>query len=785
MSSWEVQTTKAVVDVSADICPYKGLEYFDCNREDPKYFFGREELTDQLIDRVRQDNFLAILGASGSGKSSVLRAGLLHQLQLGRKLSGSDRWQVCIFFPGEHPLENLALAFMEPDLPRLERAEQLGKAEGLIKEGAEGLRRLVLSGESPRTLLAIDQFEELFTLCGDICERERFLDCLLGALERVGDRLCLVLAMRADFFGKCVEREYSGLAKQIQRGLIPVPPMSGEQLRQAIVKPARRVGLEVEPELIEKAIADVEGSPGSLPLLQYALRELWQQSTSNQLKLATYIQLGGIGGTLDQRATEVYQALEPLQQEAVKHIFLALTRLGEGTEDTRRRVVKRDLVTAKHPEALVEGTIQILAGEKLVVTSQLTEKGSQLGGMAVIDVAHEALIRHWKLLRGWLRENREFLSQQRQIEAAAVEWRDRAKKRDYLLQGKRLKEARNFQKHQVERFPLSEVARELINRSIKQRRFDYFQYLIAFLVIPLIGSGIFAKEALLYNYRKTLDSCQVEEKCVGRKEALEALVKAGRKINRFNLENADLENADLRRANLTGADLRGANLTRTDLTGANLTRTDLTGANLTRADLTGANLTRADLSEAHLTGADLTGAHLSQAYLSEADLTGANLRGADLTGAHLSQAHLRGADLTGAHLSQAHLRGADLTGADLTGAHLRRANLSQAHLTGAHLSEADLRRANLIGADLTGANLRGAYLRRANLRRAYLRGAYLTGAHLSQAHLTGVYYFGADLTGAKNLTPDHVKTARDWEGAIYDNDFRKKLGLPDNPEVEP
>ena len=565
--TWEVQTTKTVAEVSADICPYKGLEYFDCNEEDPKYFFGREDLTDQLIDRLGQDNFLAILGASGSGKSSVLRAGLLHQLRVGCKLSASDLWQVCIFFPGEHPLQNLALAFVEPDLPRLERAEQFGKAEGLIKEGAEGLRRLVLSGESPRTLVVVDQFEELFTLCEDISEREQFLECLLGALERVGERLCLVLAMRADFFSKCVEREYSGLAKQIQDRMIAVPPMSREQLRHAIVKPAQRVGLEVEGELVEKAIADVEGAPGSLPLLQYTLKELWKERTNNQLRLATYIQLGGIGGTLDKRATKVYEELEPLQKEAAKHIFLTLTRLGEGTEDTRRRVAKRDLVTAKHPEALVEGTIQLLAGEKLVVTSELREKGSELGGTAVIDVAHEALIRYWQLLRGWLRENRELLLQQRKIEAAAVEWRDRSHRGDYLLRGKRLREARDFQKQQIEQFPLSEVAQELIKCSVGHKEFDLYKSLIVFLVIPLTGTVIFFQGVRAYNYAKIIDSCRGVESCPGRINALEGLVKAGIEINRFNLDNAYLEKAELRGAYLRRTYLREAYLRVRSLSG--------------------------------------------------------------------------------------------------------------------------------------------------------------------------------------------------------------------------
>ena len=163
--SWEVQQQQATSEPTQAICPYKGLEYFDCNEEDPKYFFGRKELTDQLLDKVRQGSFLAIIGASGSGKSSVLRAGLLHQLKLGRQLAGSNQWQIEIMVPGSQPLRSLAEVFVEPNLPKLDYAEQLGRAEGLLKEGADGLRRLVQSAQATRMVLVIDQFEEVFTLC--------------------------------------------------------------------------------------------------------------------------------------------------------------------------------------------------------------------------------------------------------------------------------------------------------------------------------------------------------------------------------------------------------------------------------------------------------------------------------------------------------------------------------------------------------------------------------------------------------------------------------------------
>ena len=435
----DTETLVAKGQDSGDICPYKGLEYFDCNDEDPKYFYGREKLTDKLLDRVRQSNFLAILGASGSGKSSVLRAGLLHQLKLGRKLADSQDWKIPIMLPGEHPLQNLALSWLEPNLSDTERAKQLDDTESLLKQGGEGLRKLVQASTAKRIILVIDQFEEAFTLCQDLEEREAFFQCLLEALEQTDNKLCLILTMRADFFGKCLEAEYSGLSQKIQANLITIPPMKPEELRQAIIKPAEKVNLSLESGLAEIILKDVKGSPGSLPLLQDTLTELWRRRENNQLKLTSYVQLGGIGGTLNQRATEVYKRLSQSEQDAAQHIFLSLTTLGEGTEDTRRRVLKKDLVTAKHNAKLIDNVVQKLADEKLIVTRDRVEPNSDIGKQAEVDVAHEALIRNWILLRQWLDECREQLRQKRKIEDAAQDWQASGKKTDYLLSKKKSK----------------------------------------------------------------------------------------------------------------------------------------------------------------------------------------------------------------------------------------------------------------------------------------------------------------------------------------------------------
>ncbi|MEH2086956.1 nSTAND1 domain-containing NTPase [Nostoc sp.] len=729
---WNSSPVYSTVQISA-ICPYRGLSYFDCTEADANLFYGRTALTDELLEKVRSGNFLAVLGASGSGKSSVVRAGLLYQLKLGRRLSGSDTWQLKIFRPGINPLQNLALAFVESELSDIERASQLAKAEELIAKGAVGLGQLITASQTQRVVLVVDQFEETFTQCQDITKRQQFFECVLGALQRDDNKLCLIITMRADFFGKCLEQEYGGLAKKIQEHLVTVTPMNREELETAILKPAQQVNLAVEPELVSQMIADVENSPGSLPLLQYTLTELWQQRTEERLTLTMYSKLGGVRGTLQTRATEVYESLSLEEQQATKRIFLELTQLGEGTEDTRRQVLQRDLVTLQYPEAVINRIIQRLADENLVVTSTLSNQ------IAVVDVAHEALIRHWLLLRKWIEESRDILRQKRKIEAAAIEWRDRRRVKDYLFQGKRLREVKDFQNQQTENLRLSDLAAEFIKTSVRQTRNNRFRSVGFFLIIPLVASVVLGivieKQIRISQLWQQVDAVKGKEYSRVRIQALEKLLQAGE-----SLANKDFSNANLSNANLSDA-------------------------NLSDANLSDANLSSANLSDANLSGANLRDANLSGAKLIGADLSGANLRDANLSGAKLIRADLRSADLRSANLSSANLSVAKLSIADLSSA-----KLSGAKLIGANLSDANLSGANLIGADLSayfsGANLSGADLRSADLRSANLRSANLSGANLRDA---------------KNLTPEQVKSAKNWDKAKYYNEFRAELGLPPQP----
>ena len=433
-----------------EVCPYKGLSFFDCDTEDPKHFFGRDTLTQTLLEQVQQNPLVAILGASGCGKSSVLRAGLLHHLQDGRLIPGSDTWQIRILQPGSHPLLNLAFAFLDLSLPLVDRAKQLGEIEMFLSQGATGMRRLVQVVGAPRLIIAVDQFEEIFTLCQDRAERQTFLDCLLGTLHQEAVPLQVVLTLRSDFLAVCSRPEYGDLGNQIRHYQVEVPPMTPGELRQAITEPALRLGVPIEAELVDQLIHDVEGAPGSLPLLEHTLAELWKQRTEAGLKARQYIRWGGIRGSLQTRANAVFHQLNPEQKRAAQHIFLALTQFGDGvTEDSRRRVFKPDLITPEFPPDLIETVLQRLVNEKLVVTSQWAPPGTGLGEEMVVDVIHESLVRHWDLLRQWVNENRTALRQQRSLEELAQQWFRKGKSEDYLLQGNPLAEALHFWQSQT------------------------------------------------------------------------------------------------------------------------------------------------------------------------------------------------------------------------------------------------------------------------------------------------------------------------------------------------
>ncbi|MGD1920015.1 MAG: hypothetical protein ACFCAD_14650, partial [Pleurocapsa sp.] len=543
------------------ICPYMGLKAF--NENSAEYFYGREALVQKLLNQVNHKLSVAVVGASGSGKSSVVQAGLMAKLRQGKQIPGSSRWWVGCFRPGSQPIKALASLLADGGSKESQVQEKL-QIEGLLYQGVEGFVRWLRTRSEPMVLLAIDQFEELFTLAVEN-ERQQFIELILGALKHAGDRFKLVCTIRADFVASCLE--IPQLAHILQQTSILVPPYLTEaDYRTAITKPAEQVGLKVEPGLVEVLLQDLDRSAGDLPLLQFALQKLWEFRDNGKLTLKAYQKLGGIKGALERQAQSVYDNLDAESQDCVRWIFLNLTQLGEGTEDTRRRITKSDLVVAKYPEALVDNILRILTDAKLLVVN--LDDGSNLGQSrsaasspeddelfleamrqeATVEVVHEILIRHWSSLRWWLEENRSRLRAQRQIESAALLWQQKDKQVDFLLRGVRLAEAEEIYIKYTDE--LSDTAKEYVatcidrrlaeQREAKQllRKAQLTATALGILGLAATAFGIGAYRQKLITQLENIDSLNsVAEAQLLSNQQLESLttsVKAGKEFKQIN-----------------------------------------------------------------------------------------------------------------------------------------------------------------------------------------------------------------------------------------------------------
>jgi WD40 repeat protein/DNA-binding SARP family transcriptional activator len=414
--------------------PYKGLHYF--TEADAPLFFGRERLVGQLVDYLRGHHFVAVVGASGSGKSSLVRAGLVPALRaLAAAGPASPSSSVRILTPGRSPLHSLASV--------LAGEEATPAAAAAVREELAGdpgaLRRLMAEGTSG--LLVVDQFEELFTLCRDEAERRAFIANLLAlpaaaagenGAARPPQRV--VITLRADFYAHCAS--YSELRQALESQQFYIGPMSASELRRAIELPAQRAGLEFQSGLVDLILRDVGDEPGALPLLSHALLETWRRRRGRQLALAGYAGAGGVHGAIARSAEQVYQDLRPEHQALARRIFLRLTELGEGTEATRRRAALSELLAYAGP---VEVVLQRLAEARLIII-----------GEEAAEVAHEALIRAWPTLQQWLAEDRDGLRLHRRLTEAAQSWAGLEHDPEELYRGARLAQAREWAQAQPE-----------------------------------------------------------------------------------------------------------------------------------------------------------------------------------------------------------------------------------------------------------------------------------------------------------------------------------------------
>ncbi len=413
--------------------PYRGLRAF--TEADADNFFGRETLVQELLSQMSDgsdlERFVAVVGPSGSGKSSLVKAGLLPVLRRGG-LPGSENWFIVDMTPGSRPWAEVAEALRRVAVnpPEAMMAQLQEDNRGLLRV----VNRCLPDDGETELLLLIDQFEELFTLVEEEAVREAFLQSLVTAVLDPQTRLRIVITLRADFTDRPLQ--YVDFGELIQQRLSLVLPLTPDELMQAITRPVENLGLTMSPDLIATMIQDVGNQPGMLPLLQYALTELFEQRQGQQIALETYRKTGGVAGALARRADEIFVSLDDAGQEAARQLFLRLVTLGEGVEDTRRRVLLSEL------EAL-PGNVELITDSRLPITEYgryrlLTFDHDPVTRGPTVEVAHEALLREWPRLRGWLRDGREDVQQQRLLAQAAAQWQHSDQDNSYLLRGSRL-----------------------------------------------------------------------------------------------------------------------------------------------------------------------------------------------------------------------------------------------------------------------------------------------------------------------------------------------------------
>lgn len=459
--------------------PFRGLLSFGA--EHALLFFGRDRETRELLERLRGSPFLAVIGDSGSGKSSLVRAGLIPALHRGHFQGATvarPTWRVAVLKPGSDPFRELATALLDllPEATPAERMTTLDACARQLAQGTSGLRNaisaLVPRGES--TLLVVDQFEELFTQSPDPVERHRFIDTLLAASQCDGERpLYTVVTLRADFYSHCFE--HPTLPGILSTSQYPVRAIDPEKLAEVIEKPALLAGIELEPGLVEAILFDLGGGPGNLPLLEHTLLELWKLRTGDTLTHDSYEAIGRVQGALEHHAEEVYGRFDEEERLIARKLLLGLVAPTENAVAARRRARIGEVLPNGGHRRAAEAVLEVLVDERLLMvrgSSGGEDDGERDQDDNEVEIAHEALLRGWQRLRGWLEEDREFLFWRERTLSAFEAWEDSDRDAGSLLRGAPLAEARRWLEQRPE--DLSEEGRDFIHRSLvlmrKQKR---------------------------------------------------------------------------------------------------------------------------------------------------------------------------------------------------------------------------------------------------------------------------------------------------------------------------
>jgi WD40 repeat protein/DNA-binding SARP family transcriptional activator len=549
-------------------CPYRGLAAF--REQDTLFFFGREQFSHGLEEAILRGSPIAVIvGSSGSGKSSVVYAGLLP------KLRPNGDWQIACFRPGERPFRALAgalLPLLEPDTKETDRLIQAGKLETVLSRGEvllDGVvaRAMQVKDGAKHLLLVVDQFEELYTLCTDPDERQSFLDQLLGAVSLAAggrDRhIVLLLTLRADFMSQALA--YRPFADVLQGATVLMGPMNRDELRSAVEKPAELQGAVFEAGLVDRLLDDVGKEPGNLPLLEFALTLLWENHESGWLTHAVYDSIGLVDGALASYADQVYANLESGEQERARNALLQLVKPGEGTEDTRRVAVKEELGEENWK------VIQLLADQRLVVT------GLDAAGNETVEVVHEALIQKWGRFKQWIETDRTFRSWQERLRDNQRQWQESGREESALLRGGRLSYAnewlaeRSGDLSQAEKEYIlasqaeqqaqqeAESARQKREAALTRRSRNFLFALVVILLLAVVGTS-----GLAYIARQAQVEAEAQSQARATQQALAEGEAAGRGTQQAiaEAERANAQAQAITRATAEADALRQADLAR-------------------------------------------------------------------------------------------------------------------------------------------------------------------------------------------------------------------------------
>jgi len=635
--------------------PYKGLLAFE--EGDRHHYFGRSTEIQTLWARLRDihqsttaTRLLPIYGPSGSGKSSLARAGLLAELRQ-RSLPGLEQAQIITMVPGAHPLTALATALarlVDGDTTPAKKSREFAEELALVSKTGDydGLQRIASLLPAIATnplILLVDQFEEIYSLCKSNEERDQLIANLLYACQDTSRYVSVIITCRSDFLGHT--QQHPALNKLFSSQGFLVPIMQPEGLAEAITEPAKQAGYEFNPATVQLLVEQTRGHQGALPLLQFVLQRIWNGLEQGYTPLVTLEQIGGVGGALAEQAKQLYDALSPEEKKIAPRIFLALVQIEEGNSITRRSARKSELISNDKEIPQIEGVINRFAdpGIRFLVTSFSQENGQ------VIEVAHEALIQNWKQLQDWIAECRVALQQKRKIEQEALEWEKRGKEKGYLLQGRPLRDAREFMKASKtsQSTELSSLAAQFVRMSVNDRNKNLTNKIITIFIIPFlvispfifhffileIGSKNLYQENcnknilnhFLLSYRVTFGGARKKE-LSGLRLCKNDLSGIDLSLGRVHsISHSNFSDADLPGANFRGLRLENIDFQKSRLGGVTLEEAALISVNFKKAELYGADFKNLRCWKCDLRSVDFSRATLEKAIFAKSDLSNSQL----------------------------------------------------------------------------------------------------------------------------------------------------------------